>query len=947
MAISLKDYIKRDAEGNGLYTSDPKRSSAESFCNGMREIGRSLKESDPVNSEKLIRFSEALSSLTELPEDMQEDDYHRYIQTMEEFRDYLQKPVNGKTGYDIILEAGLKEKVFFNETELDAKLTLYDEVFEIGFNVPKMTTQRMKMKGVKEVQAFKADPNTKTAAYFANLYDPVRPLDYENDTRSVTELRDCLSDSISKANGDRDLKLKLEQLKKSFDSLISSTKEAGENELTDFEKRRNVFEAAGHAKDFKETFESLKKDHPEVAENLTGRSSLLAKWDELPDAESKSKLNSLFDAKSKLVQSEVEELKDPMKLIGFKKEDSPEKTAQKLIEQYKDEGSVPMLDETINRLQEQRDNRKIPPRQDYIWNNLTNSFKSLNTALANAVEDDSPEKINAVASKISSLTNSLKDFPEKYSALQDPYKEACGDFIKSWNGMVRTEIEADAYGLEEDIIEEPEEDLLIPAEDEVPAGEAEVPDEQEHVDLINDDLGRFENSKSAASYIERIRDEGFRQKDPELLTPEQKDLYLDRFVRIMASRELSDSIRNKSGRLVSTTLDQQTVDRRAAEMKNDPTFRKFFKTLRDDPKQMKEAIDAAAKRPGHGGGLDDMFKKFVKNQPASTMRNDGILKRYMPTVKERLEILQEQHKAYTAALKESSAVTNKLNALEGSNDINAKRKLQAQKTKLQNTIKNYASANVAAEMIALRNIAQADKGKKASLEKPIPVADGKDVLMADSQTLISKKDSRDILETNAVRELIRVGHGGNMMAEARSMANNVLDRNADAKELEVFNKNTIGARLRALEGKAEGVYNGLDAAIKEGAPAEQHMKNGKLVLAEYMLLDGKSRDPKTDGIDENLLNQDVPWTEIDTMKRKGPEKNQVFNSLTKNMDPESMKNTMGNLKAGDQNEFIASFANRKNMIDKLPGENGQVNAGAVKEGEGIQEELPGGQQIGG
>ena len=46
----------------------------------------------------------------------------------------------------------------------------------------------------------------------------------------------------------------------------------------------------------------------------------------------------------------------------------------------------------------------------------------------------------------------------------------------------------------------------------------------------------------------------------------------------------------------------------------------------------------------HGGELDDMFRKHLRTLPAGELRNDAILKRWMPTVKERIESLQEQAK---------------------------------------------------------------------------------------------------------------------------------------------------------------------------------------------------------------------------------------------------------------------------------------------------------------
>lgn len=101
------------------------------------------------------------------------------------------------------------------------------------------------------------------------------------------------------------------------------------------------------------------------------------------------------------------------------------------------------------------------------------------------------------------------------------------------------------------------------------------------------------------------------------------------------------------------------------------------KKLNDDPKAMEKAVSAA--KSGHGGALDDLFRKHVKELPAGSLSNNPLLARYMPTVKERIEFLQTH-------LPEDTGKVDKY----------------------------------VAEIIALRNLVHAERGKKSSLDKPIP-----------------------------------------------------------------------------------------------------------------------------------------------------------------------------------------------------------------------------------
>ena len=447
--------------------------------------------------------------------------------------------------------------------------------------------------------------------------------------------------------------------------------------------------------------------------------------------------------------------------------------------------------------------------------------------------------------------------------------------------------------------------------------EIDEPDKAEPGSMNADELTDNGGRQRASAYIETIRDNGFPEKDPAKLSEEQKEQAFDRMLKIMAARELVDSDRGKKKKLQENEVDPADVKRRAEMMKKDPTFQKFLQALSDDPKKFKAAMAAATKRPGHGGGLDDMFKSFVKNQPPCEFRNDTILKRYMPTVKERLEVLQDQFRKCIAADKEMQSVDAKLDSIQKKSTGKEKtiEKLLSKRGKLDERISDYAPQRVAGEMIVLRNLIKADKGNKASLEKPIPVAENGELLTDDANELYNNIGV--IFEDEKIRDLVADGHGGRMMEKVRKQAHEELDPRETALTLELLDKNSIKVRMEEIKNEAGVLAEDLLTANLTGKPNEDLMKRSKDLLSEYLLLDGKTRDKQTGEIDESKLLNDVPYGSIETMKQMGPENNATFNELVGGVDPMTMQTIMENLNQDDQKDFITSLASGKLERDKF------------------------------
>ena len=475
-------------------------------------------------------------------------------------------------------------------------------------------------------------------------------------------------------------------------------------------------------------------------------------------------------------------------------------------------------------------------------------------------------------------------------------------------GMLGRSNEDFEFGIDVEALPKPEPAVQAGAGEAAAAGDDNEPQQA----LVNDDLAQAGGRMSAAAYIENIRNNGFSVQNPARLSDEQKDLYLDRFIRIMAARELANSERGSKSRLVAHELSAEEVDARAAEMKNNATFKSFLEDLKNDPAKMKSAISAATKRPGHGGGLDDMFKDYVKNQSPLHMDNASVLKRYMPTVKERLEILQKQAERYDSDKKDLESTNIQLERIQSRGDgRDAKiRELTEKKAKLDLRIENHGKKYIAAEMITLRNLCKADKGHKESLDKPIPVSDSQ---YGSIHYWVPTMSNGGIMDDPAITGLIGEGHGGNMMAKAREIANADISIQPGSEEEQFFNANTIKTRMDKIENEAGELREKLYDAISRGQEWKGLMKQGKELLAECLLLDGKVRNKETGRIDEAKMTGDVPWGEIDKMKQKGPESNRTFNNILGNAGPDDMLEYLQKLDENGHEAFIGSLANKTMM----------------------------------
>ena len=322
--------------------------------------------------------------------------------------------------------------------------------------------------------------------------------------------------------------------------------------------------------------------------------------------------------------------------------------------------------------------------------------------------------------------------------------------------------------------------------------------------------------QTAAEYIEKIRDLKYEKNDE---GEYDFDQIKDRFLKIMAARMLADSVRGKRDRLDSKLITEEDVNKKAAELKNKALMNDFLEKLKGNPELMEKAVSAAKK--GHGGGLDDLFKDYIKNLPAAGFKNQKGLERFMPSGLVRIDVLKEKAKELIEKEKDLSEKSSEYqHILDINQDLKNSKGYKEYEDKLKSTKSDLANLSlekrkIMLEITEIRNVMQAGKGKKSLLDKPIPTADVRiDETLRDSVRAKYTKEQEDFFNAHFLDCL--EGHGGQMIENLR---NDLKEKGPDflrADDVNIITKNTITTRLFALTEEAAELVGKFDAVCFDG-----------------------------------------------------------------------------------------------------------------------------------
>ena len=318
------------------------------------------------------------------------------------------------------------------------------------------------------------------------------------------------------------------------------------------------------------------------------------------------------------------------------------------------------------------------------------------------------------------------------------------------------------------------------------------------------------------------------------------------FAGLLATRDLAGAKRGSLSSIIRSYVGRNEIRDRAKEFMEKPGHMKdFLNKLATDKKLLAKAEKAAGK--GHGGGIDDLFKDYLKNLPAGNLHNDQALARYMPTVQERIEALQTQAK------------------------------------KLKST--GFTPDAQAAEIVILRNMIKAERKVKDSLDHPIPTG-GRD-LSAETNKVVKSVAFKELLSDRKIGSLITKGHGGEMLTEMRKAYSLLPDRTYSEEAENALNEGSFGGRITQIKeeaGKLKERLNNLKKNLLSDDVNEVYDLSRKLIAENIALCKYFS------GTGANS-SENIPWKKIyklrDSMARDEKTRNVLYpNGYTDDKDIE-------------------------------------------------------------
>ncbi|MBR6897674.1 MAG: hypothetical protein IKN24_05840 [Lachnospiraceae bacterium] len=348
--------------------------------------------------------------------------------------------------------------------------------------------------------------------------------------------------------------------------------------------------------------------------------------------------------------------------------------------------------------------------------------------------------------------------------------------------------------------------------------------------------------------------------------------------KILAVRALADAKPGSKSKLDSAQISSSALEAKTNEILEDENFlnRALASTSTLD---MVEMVSGS----GHCGNVEKKIKTYFRNNiKPGYLPNSPAYAHYLPTVKERIEMLQDKYDKW-----------------------NDDMKVQA-----------------AAEIVALRNIVHAHRGKKSSLDKPIPVSELNN-LESTTHMIASDPKFREMVLNTRIGNLLCDGHGGDMVDKMREY----IDRkNASPDQKEHFKpitstlikSNTLGGRMAQLRYEAETVQKQMQNMLDQ-EPGERNeallnkfKEKSEKILMEYHMCNQESH--KIEKGKEKGLDANIPWIDFDkSMQRRDTDPR--YRNITMLSQPETLNNILKHLVKESPAEFFSGNLADKGNID--------------------------------
>ena len=269
---------------------------------------------------------------------------------------------------------------------------------------------------------------------------------------------------------------------------------------------------------------------------------------------------------------------------------------------------------------------------------------------------------------------------------------------------------------------------------------------------------------------------------------------------VFAARILVNSERG-NGKSLKKPISGQEIDYIANELVLNKTFTAFIRSK--SATEMHNTLN----RYGHGGYLEDEFKKYLLNRPAGELHNDKLLDRFMPRTIDRIDALKKMAKA------------------KGPNESINKEM---------------------AEVLILRRMAGARRNEPSIMVARIPTLTS---LSSTVKSVASTPACINLGLKASVKKDMKEGHGGlmleHLMTAAKAAENTSEASDERALFTEIGKPASMSEALNRLTKKANSFYGSLASANLENPNSPETKllcRLGEEAVAEAIALYVESKD---------------------------------------------------------------------------------------------------------
>ncbi|MCR4716533.1 MAG: hypothetical protein K5656_05060 [Lachnospiraceae bacterium] len=200
----------------------------------------------------------------------------------------------------------------------------------------------------------------------------------------------------------------------------------------------------------------------------------------------------------------------------------------------------------------------------------------------------------------------------------------------------------------------------------------------------------------------------------------EKGAQYEQFINILAVRNVLDAVRGGKGNKLANEVGASSVKDMFYDLSQSKFLQNFYLTVKNDSKKFKSFNEAILS--GHGGKVEDMIKSYSNTVSLADLPANEKFSRYFPTIKERIEGIQD-------AVKKTDDKT--------------------------------LYVDFACEVLVARAVAEAKRGEKRSLDKPIStdmINKAKEI----GNKLKKDPDFINLCNNIDIKKYIVKGHGGEL-----------------------------------------------------------------------------------------------------------------------------------------------------------------------------------------